>query len=133
MTEVQDWLVDKNDLNEVVSVKIAEKLPEFKIRTLTGTELHNLQKSAIQKVRSRSGQITQETDTDKFMNNLIEESVVEPNLKDNQIQEYYGTIGDAAGTVRAMLTAGQYQKLTEKISDISGLNSDEDEIEEVKN
>ncbi|WP_413627684.1 hypothetical protein R4B61_00335 [Fructilactobacillus vespulae] len=132
MADVKSWLLNKEDLNKEVTFKASDKLPEFKIRTITGTELDKLQRGATVTHKKR-GQFTQETDNRKFVNLLIENTIVEPNLNDNEIQEYYGTVGNAAGTVRAMLTAGEYSALIEKIQEIEGFDAEENEIEEVKN
>ncbi|MDF7636924.1 hypothetical protein PT274_01420 [Leuconostocaceae bacterium ESL0958] len=130
MADVKQWLVAKEDLNKEYSFKISEYLPEFKIKTLTGTKLDELQRAATKTRRTKS-QVTQTTDQNQFISDLIESSVVEPNLLDNEIQEYYGTVGDAAGTVRAMLTAGQYQNLIEKIQEVNNFDPEE-EVEEAK-
>ena len=72
---------------------------------------------------------------DKFENNLMAASVVVPNLKNEELQKHYGTYGDPAGTLEAMLLAGEYNALAEKVLELSGIDADNDNdlVAEAKN
>ena len=62
-------------------------------------------------------------------------SVVVPNLKNEELQKHYGTYGDPAGTLEAMLLAGEYNALAEKVLELSGIDADNDNdlVAEAKN
>ncbi|GAP04882.1 phage tail assembly chaperone [Fructobacillus tropaeoli] len=128
MANVQDWFIEPAELHQEVEIKASDKLPAIKVKELTGEDLNRIQRSATNKTRSKSGQIVENSDSSKFMDGLITESVVEPNLSDNKLQEHYGTIGDPAGTLRSMLSAGEYGNFMSKLQEINGF----DEAEEVE-
>ncbi len=129
---VQDFLLTPEDLNEEKEVKVSEKLPAFKLRALTGTELDRAQRLATVSYKAKGGMPMKSQDQSKFLDKLVEMSVITPELDNSELQEHYGTVGDPAGTARAMLKAGEYQDLINAIQELSGFD-EEDEIEEVKN
>lgn len=131
MSNVQDWFIEPAALHQEVEIKASDKLPAFHIKELTGEDLYRIQRSATNKTRSKSGQIVENSDSSKFMDGLIAESVVEPNLNDNELQEHYGTVGNPAGTLRSMLSAGEYTTFMSKLQEINGFDEAE-EVEEAK-
>lgn len=132
MANVQDWFIEPAELHQEVEIKASDKLPAFKVKELTGEDLNRIQRTATVKTRSKSGQIIENSDSSKFMDGLIEASVTVPNLQDNELQEHYGTIGDPAGTLRSMLSAGAYSTFINKLQEVNGFDENE-EVEEAKN
>ncbi len=132
MTTVNEFMLAPEDLQETKAVKVSDKLPEFKLRSLSGTELDQAQRASTVTYKSKGGMPTKTQDQNKFLDKMIELSVVYPDLEDEELQTFYNTIGEPAATVRAMLKAGEYQDLIEAVQDMSGFDTEE-EVEEVKN
>lgn len=132
MANVQDFLRTKEQLTVTKDIKVSPELPEFKIKALTGTELEEIQRAATITVLTKGGSKQPQTDNNKLQDELIAKAVVFPDLEGEEIQKHYGTIGDAAGTARAMLFAGEMLTLQSAIQELSGFSADE-EIEDVKN
>ena len=135
---VADWIVDEKELKLEKTVKISDKLPAFVIRSLTADETTVLEKASVKKVRNKSGQIVENRDQNRFIDKMIELSVVQPPLTNAALQEHYGTqsagFSAPAATLRKMLTAGQYSELMVEINTVSGFAEDiNEDIEEAKN
>lgn len=108
----------------------------FKIRSLTAKEMADLRKeSKTVEFNSRTHLKQSVFDQDKFEDKLMVASVVVPNLTDEKLQKHYGTYGDPAGTLEAMLLAGEYNVLADKVMELSGVaaDSDTDLVKEAKN
>lgn len=134
---ISDWIIDEKDLKQEKTIKVSDKLPAFVIRSLTADETNVLEKAAVHKIRKGS-QTVEVRDTNRFVDKMIELTVVYPPLDNAELQAQYGTEGAGfsapAATLRKMLTAGQYSELLTEINALSGFDDDvNDEIEEVKN
>lgn len=81
----------------------------------------------------KSGQYTQETDTDKYIGKLCVACTVYPNLNDSSLQDFYKVkSGDAL--LKKMLRAGEYTELKAKVMEINGYDMSMDElVDEAKN
>lgn len=132
MANVQDFMISPEAIRETKKVKVSPVLPEFEIQALTGTEFEQARKAGVVRRTGKNGKQEQYDDSGKLQDKLIELSVVSPNLNDSALQEHWGTVGDAAGTVRAMLKAGQFGNLMEEIQELSGFD-EEEIVEDAKN
>lgn len=137
MTSVNDFLMENvNSEPELREVAFKRFKAPFKIKSLTAEENSQLQKNATRKIRDkRTRQITTEVDQDKYVDLLIEASVVEPDLHDEKLQKNWGVIADASGLLKKMLLAGEYAELANQIQDLSGFDIEDinDLVDEVKN
>lgn len=81
----------------------------------------------------KTGQYTQETDTDKYIGKLCVACTVYPNLNDSTLQDFYKVkTGDAL--LKKMLKAGEYTEFKAKIMEINGYDMSMDElVDEAKN
>ena len=81
----------------------------------------------------RTGQYTQETDTDKYIGKLCVACTIYPDLNDSKLQDFYKVkSGDAL--LKKMLRAGEYTELKAKIMEINGYDmSMEELVDEAKN
>ena len=81
----------------------------------------------------RTGQYTQETDTDKYIGKLCVACTIYPNLNDSSLQDFYKVkSGDAL--LKKMLKAGEYTELKAKVMEINGYDmSMEELVDEAKN
>nr|DAX95411.1 MAG TPA: tail assembly chaperone protein [Caudoviricetes sp.] len=69
-----------------------------------------------------------------YLKKLITACVVFPNLKNEELQNSYGVMGEEA-LISAMLLPGEFNALAEAIQEICGFDKDvlEEKIEEAKN
>lgn len=105
----------------------------FIIRELSNKENEKLQSQYSHKERNRSGQLVDQVDTDKYTNAMLVASVKQPDLNNKELQEAYGTLGDASETLKTMLSLGEFNKLTKAVLALSGLDDSlEDKVDEVK-
>lgn len=105
----------------------------FIIRELSNKENEKLQSQYSHKERNRSGQLVDQVDTEKYTNAMLVASVKQPELNNKELQEAYGTLGDAPETLKTMLSIGEFNTLTKAVLALSGLDDSlEDKVDEVK-
>lgn len=120
----------EEDIQEVIFP--AFKQP-FKIKAISETQNSAIRKRHTRKTRQNNMQVT-ETNQDGYTAEMMATCVVYPNLSDTRLQDHYGTQGDEAGTLKAMLRIGEYASLINKISVLNGFDvSTNDVKEEAKN
>ena len=117
-----------------VEVKI-DRFPEpFIVKAIPEKENDALRKSASKKKRVKGGRIESEFDTDLYTDLLVAQCIVSPDLHNAELQEFYGTQGNPADTIKAMLLTGEYAKIHEKLLEVTGFNdTDDEQVEEEKN
>lgn len=127
-------LQDSSVLTEKKEIKFTQFSEPFVIRSLTADEFDSITKRATRRTK-QNGAIVKEVDQNKLVDTLVSEAVVTPDLNDAELQEYYGTIGNAAGTARKMLKAGQWGDLIKEVQDLSGFDQEpvDELVDEVKN
>ncbi|MGN1293681.1 phage tail assembly chaperone [Weissella soli] len=127
-------LEDAQALEETKEINFPQFTEPFVIRSLAADEFDAITKQATKRIK-KSGTYSQEVDQNKLVDGMVAGAVVTPDLNDAELQEYYGTIGDAAGTARKMLKAGQWGNLLSAIQELSGFEQEsiDDLVEEVKN
>lgn len=105
----------------------------FKIRTISQAENDALVKKA-QKVDMVRGRRIQYQDDQKYTNSLIVACTVQPNFKDAELCQAYGTL-DPLEVPGKMLLSGETAKLVEAIMNLNGftIQPPEEEEEEAKN
>ncbi|MCJ0199628.1 phage portal protein, partial [Clostridioides difficile] len=68
-----------------------------------------------------------------YVAELCVASTVFPDLKDAELQNSYGVMGEAQ-LLKTMLTAGEYVNYTVKVNEVNGFDTSfEDKVEEAKN
>ena len=105
----------------------------FKIRTISQAENDALVKKA-QKVDMVRGRRIQYQDDQKYTNSLIVACTVQPDFRDAELCQAYGTL-DPLEVPGKMLLSGETAKLVEAIMNLNGFNlqAPEEEEEEAKN
>lgn len=134
---VEDFINVESPIKEK-KVKLKRFKTPFKIRSLTAKEVSDLRNDSKETQLNKTTRTLQKVlDQDKFENKLMVASVVVPNLLDEKLQKHYGAYGDPAGTLEAMLLAGEYNALAEKVLELSGIDAntdnDNDLVTEAKN
>ena len=105
----------------------------FKIRTISQTENDALVKKA-QKVDMVRGRRIQYQDDQKYTNSLIVACTVQPDFRDAELCQAYGTL-DPLEVPGKMLLPGETAKLVDAIMKLNGFNlrAPEEEEDEAKN
>ncbi|MEX0380468.1 hypothetical protein AB3K25_06410 [Leuconostoc sp. MS02] len=127
-------LQDTSVLEETKEIKFPQFGEAFVIRSLTADEFDNITKRSTRRTK-QNGAMVKEVDQNKLVDTLVSEAVVTPDLNNAGLQEHYGTIGNAAGTARKMLKAGQWGDLIKEVQDLSGFDQEplDELVDEVKN
>lgn len=131
---IQDFLLTNVQQDEAKEVHFKRFKSPFVIRSIDESLNDELKKRATRKTKNRQGITIPEFNQDKYVDSLIIECVVTPDLHNAELQEAYGTTGDAIKTLKKMLRVGEYATLGEEIKSINGFDEDvNDLVEEVKN
>lgn len=129
MSSIKDFMIQHDNEGAKEKVLISKRLPEFEIRAITESRNEELRKANTRKtLNKRMGKVEKTTDQTSYLTDLVLECVVNPDLKNTELQTHYGTAGDQAGTLKAMLYPGEYSNLMEAIQDLNGFDIDIEEL-----
>lgn len=129
---IKDFLRKRQMAKKEVKFKGFEA--PFVIQEITNEENEKLQKSVTKITKTRSGQVTQNMDQDKYAKNLILDSVIQPDLNSEELQQFYGTLADPYGTLKKMLSIGELTALIQEVNKLSGVDEVlDDKVEDAKN
>lgn len=130
---VSDFLKGNVETVENKEIKFPRFKSAFVIKPLSAKDLTDIRKKATSlSFNKKIGQSVKTVDQDKLSDEMVIASVVTPDLNNAELQSSYGTVADPVGTIQAMLEAGEYTELMEEIQELSGFESAEDSVEEVK-
>jgi len=107
----------------------------WKLKAITGGEDTRIRQSATKRVPvfGKKGEYTKEVDPELYVTMLVLACVVEPNLKDIELQQAWGVNNDLE-LLDSLLIPGELMRLKGKVQQINGYDGRADEeIEEVKN
>lgn len=123
----------KEVVGEEKEIKMERFTSPFVIETISETENDRLKKTSTITLSNKSGNRVKNLDVDKYGDALLVRCVKSPDLHDTELQAFYKTEGDASGTLKAMLLAGEYARLSSHVLELNGFNEDEEVMkEEVK-
>ena len=130
--DIKSFLVENTP--ETKEIKLERFEAPFVLESISEKENDNLKKASTSKRISKSGNRVSDLNTDQYIDNLLARSVIVPDLQNSQLQEFFKTPGDAAGTLKAMLRAGEFIQLQKAVMELNGFDEDDEEIkDEVKN
>lgn len=99
-------------------------------------ELQSLNENEVEKIRKAVGANVKQADNaskEKYMSELCAKCVVYPDLKNAQLQDAYGVMGEAE-LLKEMLLSGEYTRLVLEVTKINGFDADLGKmVEEAKN
>lgn len=95
----------------------------FKIRAITEEESAAIRKKATTVRRDRNGQTVREFDAAKYTRLFVIAGTVEPDFRASDLCEAYGVL-DPELAVGKMLLAGEFARLSEAISELSGISDE---------
>ena len=105
----------------------------WEVRQLSNEEMKYIKKTCVKQNRDKRGNVSVETDSDKMMCLMAAMSTVYPDLKNAELQNSYGVMGETA-LLEAMLSAGELLVYEQEVNRINGFDvSFDDKVEEAKN
>ncbi|MBB6673020.1 phage tail assembly chaperone [Cohnella nanjingensis] len=111
------------------AVQLARLGIPVKLRGLTGKEVFNIRERATER-KERKGQTIERLDDEAFNVSLIATATVSPNWGDPKLRAKFGSASNAEEVIKRVLLAGELSALGEVVLDLSGFNT---ELEDVKN
>lgn len=123
---------DRIDGSAVTELKLKGFDEPIKLRPVTAAEAANISKASISMRPGKKGKQEPSFDSGRYNTLLAVQSMIYPDLKDKELQEFYGAVGEEM-LYGKMFLAGEATEITEVISEISGISDLEDDIEEAKN
>ncbi len=111
------------------------KVIPFEIRTISNEEDEAIRKKCTKTVPvlGKKGRYEKELDYSLYAEYQASTCVVFPDLKDVELQNSYGVMGESK-LLKAMLTLGEYTHLLKEVARINGFDKEMDDlVDEVKN
>lgn len=120
---ISERFVKRDEKGEPVKDKAGNYIPvPFKIRSLTQEENDALLKKA-RRTRKVNGQIQEYTDSIEYSRSLVVAATVEPDFSSEEMCKGYGVL-DPNLVPAKMLHTGEYSKLVQAITELSGFEDD---------
>lgn len=134
MSTVKGFLKRREERLAITQEVYLEGFDEpFIIKAISNKENERLAKNFRKTRLTKGGKRESVLDDEAYGAALVVQSIVTPDLHNAEIQEFYGTQGDAIATLKEMVSMGEYLKLQNAISKLNGFDEDDEEIvEEVK-
>lgn len=134
LSDLEMFLTDNPVESITEEVKVSKRFGDhkFKINCITGEQLGEYQKQCMENPTSRK---KRKFNTDKFNELIVVNHCVSPNFKNKEWLDANGCANNPQKLLNKVLTGIEIQELSVKIQELSGLDldSEEEEIEEVKN
>lgn len=103
----------------------------FRVKGLSGDDIDKLREQCTY-FTGKGKNRKQVTDENELSRLLVAEACIEPDFSNAQLLKHYKA-SDAADCIQKALLAGEVAKLSSAVLDASGFDSEEDEIDAVKN
>lgn len=134
MSTVKNFLKRREERLAMTQEVYLEGFEEpFVIQATSNKENERLAKNFRKTRITKGGKRESVLDDEAYGAALVVRSIVTPDLQNAELQEFYGTQGDAIATLKEMISMGEYLKLQNAISKLNGFDEDDEEVvEEVK-
>lgn len=113
----------------IISTRFKDESGEpvpFRIRAITQEENEALMKAATRTLKDRTGNTVRNFDSQAYSRSLVVAGTVSPDFRSAELCEAYN-VADPGLVPGKMLLVGEYLKLSEAISDLSGLGESAEE------
>lgn len=113
----------------IISTRFKDESGEpvpFRIRAITQEENEALMKAATRTMKDRTGNTVRNFDSQAYSRSLVVAGTVSPDFRSAELCEAYN-VADPGLVPGKMLLVGEYLKLSEAISDLSGLGESAEE------
>lgn len=110
------------------------KPEEWELKAISGSEDEALRKACAKRVPvpGKKNQYQKETDYDMYLGKLAVACTVYPNLHDKELQDDYGVMG-AESLLKTMLLPGEYADYLNKVQEVCGFETLQEQVDEAKN
>lgn len=141
MSKLSLFLKQNQQLPEPVKKAVTASLRDengepllWTLKPVTTAENDRIRKECAEEVPAKNGLFRTRVDTGKYIAKLLAASVVEPDLRNAELQDSYG-VNKPEDLIREMIpVAGEYSALAEFVQELSGFDiSMADKAEEAKN
>lgn len=141
---ISKWLKQNRMEDKEVKVQLSEHFKdpltgepyEWTLTPLTTDRVEELQENCMENVRNPlNGQMTRQLNGMRYLNGLAAETVSDPPLHDEELQNSYDSAGSSVLTMNRMLSPDEKTRLLQIISRMYKLNpTDQDEVvKDIKN
>ena len=123
----------ENELVEVSDRFIGEdgNPVKWEIRAIGSKENDQLMRKHTKRDKKTKQEIFDRT---SYINDLVASAVVYPDLKNSELQQAYGVLGEVELLQKMLSVMGEFMRLSESVQKLSGLDvEDEDQVEAIKN
>lgn len=137
MNNFEDFLMDNFEEAAEIEreITIGGKLKKMKFKPIGATTGDEIRKKC-RKVSILKGQKVIETDSDRYMANLIIETTTYPDLRNAELQSAWGVIGaeELLKAMKSKMLDGEYSEWSSAVSEVNGYDKGLQElVEEAKN
>lgn len=131
MAKLETWISPVQKIDDPIEVVVTDRYvdPEtgepakWTLVPLDSDRTEEIQEACMETVTDpQTGAVTRQLNALKYVNGLTAETLKDPNLRDPQIQEFYGTKGSAVKTLGKMLRVDEKDVLIKEINKIYKLN-----------
>lgn len=129
--KLETWINPVQKIDEPIEVVVSERFidPETKkpakwvLVPVDSERSEQIQEACMEVVQDPiSGTVTNQLNGLKYVNGLAAETIKDPDLKDPDLQEFYGTKGSAVRTLGKMLRSDEKDVLITELNKIYKLN-----------
>ena len=132
MTENEQVGIDAFLAENVAATKETKevKFPRFKqpfvVEAVGADVAEDLKKQATRRTKNKAGVITAQTDQDLYVDLLVVNALVSPDVNNAKLQKSWGTPGNPVATIKKMLKIGEYTDLALAVQEVTGFDAAED-------
>lgn len=138
---LQAFMVQNQRTEEVVERIVSDRfrnekgeVEPFKLRGVTTKEEMKIRKSCMVEVAVKKGVKVKQLDQEQFMLKMAAACVVYPDLKAEELQNFFGVRGEEDTLLELLSAPGEYQELLSAMQELNGYGKDMNQLkEEAKN
>lgn len=133
MAKLTTWLKPVKNYDDPIYFVVSERFIDdetgepaaWTLKEVSAAQAERIQEQSFDTVSDPvTKRITKELNAQKYLNGLAAETIVDPDLRDKELQKVLGTTGSAVQTLNQMLSFKERNRLNKKISEIYELEED---------
>lgn len=133
MAKLTTWLKPIKNYDDPIYFVVSDRFIDeetgkpavWTLKEVSAAQAERIQEQSFDTVSDpTTKRITKELNAQKYLNGLAAATVVEPDLRDGELQKALGTPGSAVQTLNQMLSFKERNRLNKKISEIYELEED---------
>lgn len=133
MAKLTTWLKPVKNYDEPISFVVSDRFIDEEtgepaawiLKEVSAAKAEQIQNHCFETVTDpATNRTTRELNGQMYLNGLAAETVVEPDLRNPELQEMLGTTGSATDTLNQLISFKERNRLNKKISEIYELDQD---------